>query len=75
MSSQTLLDKMLGESNSELIKKDIRKRKEDKAQAVGVIGPMPFAPPATVAQIAANRNYYNQVEYLILRSINGSQYK
>jgi len=62
------------ESSAEALattKKRIREAKEDARK----VDPLPLAPPSVIRQIAANRNYYNQVEYLILRSINGTQWK
>jgi hypothetical protein len=56
----------------EKTKKRIRERKQEVKQAKGEEFPDP--PPAMVKQIAANRNYYNSVEFYILRSIHGSKW-
>lgn len=52
-------------------KKRIREHKKD----AGKVDPMPLAPPSTMRQIAKHRAYYSEVEFTILRSINGTQYK
>jgi len=54
------------------IEKDNRKRKKEVKEAKGE--EFPAAPPVMVKQIAANRNYYNSVEFYTLRSIHGSKW-